>query len=419
MAGLTRSLVAPALAVLLLFGSAARAQTVWQRYSGNPVIPGPAGGGYAFSPSVLFDASANLYRMWFTARTYGETWSIYSAISNNGVTWFAYVVDPVLQGGSAYFDSDGVVYCSVIREGTGYRMYYTGVRGCCGIALGLATSSDGIHWTKSSANPVLSPSPAGWDSQGVSQPQVYFDGSTYFLYYEGKNGAYAQIGLATSVDGIRWIKAASNPILSNGGPGAWDETLASPGGLFVYGGTFYMLFTGQGASGPQLVGLATSRDGISWSEDPGNPVFTGGGVANWDWSIRAGSVLQQNSTLKMWYSGDPVDDGGWATGYATSSFAPAGVTPEIPVGLMLHQNAPNPFHRETRIAFELPRREFVTLKVFNIQGQAVATLVSEEMDPGAHSLTFAPAAWRLAGGVYFCRLTAGAGVQSTKMFLLR
>jgi len=238
-----------------------------------------------------------------------------------------YYNNPVLQGGDKYFESDGVVYCSVIYDGFAYRMYYTGVHGCCGIAVGLATSSDGVHWTKYLANPIVVPSPSGWDSQDVSRPRVTFDGSRYSMYYEGHDGANAQIGLATSEDGETWVKSPSNPVLPRGGPGSWDDVDVSPGGVFDYQGAYYMLFTGRRATGPQTVGLARSGDGSSWNEFGGNPVFKSGGVATWDWSIRAESVRLSGSTLQLWYSGDPVDDGGWASGYATSTLVPAALVP--------------------------------------------------------------------------------------------
>jgi hypothetical protein len=419
MRGPSELLKSSILALILLHGGPAFGQTAWQRYSGNPVIPGSAGGGYAFSPAVLFDSSANLYRMWFTAKEYGGAWAIYYAISDDGVTWFPYLSNPVLQSGSAYFESDGVVYCSVMRSGSVYTMYYAGVHGCCGIAIGLATSPDGIHWTKSDANPILVPSPAGWDSQYVSQPQVYFDGTTNYMYYEGTNGGRVQIGLATSTDGVNWTKAPSNPVLRNGPSGSWDESLTSPGGVFVDQGNYFMLFTGNGPSGPQRVGLATSHDGVSWAEHPGNPVFSGGGVASWDWSIRAGSVVRRDSTLGLWYSGDPVDDGGWSTGYATSMLLPLAVVTIASTTLELHQNTPNPFNQETSIGFDLPKHGVVAVRVFDTQGREVAELANEEMAPGPHRLVFRPDARGLSSGVYFCRLTEGGEVRSAKMFLLR
>src|SRR5262249_36561493 len=115
---LLAAVLSAAASLLPIFASSAVGQTSWQRSAANPVLPGPTAGGYAFSPSVIYDSAANIYQMWYTARaTGGYGWSIYYAISLDGATWFSYINDPVLQAGPSYFENDGVVYCSVIRDG--------------------------------------------------------------------------------------------------------------------------------------------------------------------------------------------------------------------------------------------------------------------------------------------------------------
>lgn len=92
----------------------------------------------------------------------------------------------------------------------------------------------------------------------------------------------------------------------------------------------------------------------------------------------------------------------------------AGQTPER---FNLEQNYPNPFNPETKIRFDLPSREFVTLKVFNSVGQEVETLVSGEFVPGIYSVEFD--ASDLSSGVYYYRIHAGDFVQTKKLLLLR
>jgi len=72
----------------------------------------------------------------------------------------------------------------------------------------------------------------------------------------------------------------------------------------------------------------------------------------------------------------------------------------------LYQNYPNPFNPATTIRFFLPRREQVTLKVFDALGKEVATLVADEFVAGEHSIVFDATA--LAGGIYFYRLVTPA-----------
>jgi len=80
----------------------------------------------------------------------------------------------------------------------------------------------------------------------------------------------------------------------------------------------------------------------------------------------------------------------------------------------LEQNYPNPFNPSTIIRFTTPAESHVTLDVFNITGQHVATLIDDEMPGGVHTARFTPTT--LASGVYFYRLRAGSYV-ATKSFL--
>jgi Secretion system C-terminal sorting domain len=89
----------------------------------------------------------------------------------------------------------------------------------------------------------------------------------------------------------------------------------------------------------------------------------------------------------------------------------------IPQVYALQQNYPNPFNPSTRIEFSLPIQGNVELKVFNVLGQEVASLLNENMKPGRHTVTFD--ASRLATGVYLYRITAGSFVSTKKMLLLK
>ncbi len=108
---------------------------------------------------------------------------------------------------------------------------------------------------------------------------------------------------------------------------------------------------------------------------------------------------------------------------------------EIPATFALHQNYPNPFNPETHISFDLPKSSFVTLKVFNLIGQEVGTIVNLQLDAGTHSYTVSTDRFGLSSGVYLykivARQTGGAQagdpstgsalsfVQTRKMILMR
>lgn len=99
-------------------------------------------------------------------------------------------------------------------------------------------------------------------------------------------------------------------------------------------------------------------------------------------------------------------------GYLTSGIEMNGNVPE---SYKLYQNYPNPFNPATTIRFSLPHRTHTTLKVFDVLGREVATLVNQEMNAGEHSVQFN--AKQLPSGVYFYRLSAGAFIESRKMLI--
>ncbi|MBI5472137.1 MAG: T9SS type A sorting domain-containing protein [Ignavibacteriae bacterium] len=90
---------------------------------------------------------------------------------------------------------------------------------------------------------------------------------------------------------------------------------------------------------------------------------------------------------------------------------------EFPTAFALYQNYPNPFNPSTTIKFDLPRASPVSIKLYNILGQEVATLLNEDREAGRHSLVFNAA--NLASGIYFSRLQAGSFSDAKKLILLK
>ena len=89
----------------------------------------------------------------------------------------------------------------------------------------------------------------------------------------------------------------------------------------------------------------------------------------------------------------------------------------IPREFSLNQNFPNPFNPSTVISFQLLVSSFVTLNVYNVFGQEVATLVNEVKQPGSYQVTWGAAG--LASGVYFYRLRSGSFIETKKLVLVR
>jgi hypothetical protein len=95
-----------------------------------------------------------------------------------------------------------------------------------------------------------------------------------------------------------------------------------------------------------------------------------------------------------------------------------------PTEYALEQNYPNPFNPSTKIGFKIPASPaggqgsgLTALKVYDVLGREVATLVNEELKPGSYEATFN--ATGLASGVYLYKLTTGEFNQTQKMLLMK
>ncbi len=89
----------------------------------------------------------------------------------------------------------------------------------------------------------------------------------------------------------------------------------------------------------------------------------------------------------------------------------------IPEQFTLSQNYPNPFNPSTTIRFQVPNSSFVNLKVYDVLGNEVATLVNEEKASGSYQVNFN--AKGLSSGIYFYTINAGSFVETNKMLLLK
>ena len=93
------------------------------------------------------------------------------------------------------------------------------------------------------------------------------------------------------------------------------------------------------------------------------------------------------------------------------------ISPSIPGEFALEQNYPNPFNPSTRIEYQLPAKSHLTLKIYDLLGREIATLVNEEQKAGYKSVEWN--ASNFASGVYFYRLQAGSFTGTKKLLLLR
>jgi hypothetical protein len=159
--------------------------------------------------------------------------------------------------------------------------------------------------------------PADWDGRQVSKPAVISDGAEFKMWYDGRNYFdEVAVGLATSSDGMTWTKSVSNPVLA-GDPGAWDGASPEYGSYVIKeGGVYKMWYEGTGDDGIHQTGYATSTDGIDWQKYPGNPVIEAGPEGFDETSAGHGSVMNDGGTYKRWYLA--AGDQGLVIAYATA-----------------------------------------------------------------------------------------------------
>jgi hypothetical protein len=91
--------------------------------------------------------------------------------------------------------------------------------------------------------------------------------------------------------------------------------------------------------------------------------------------------------------------------------------PILKSSFILYQNYPNPFNPTTTINYSVPKQSFVTIKVYDVLGREVATLVNENKPVGNYSIQFN--ANKLTSGIYFYGMESGSYSQAKKLLLLK
>ncbi len=128
--------------------------------------------------------------------------------------------------------------------------------------------------------------------------------------------------------------------------------------------------------------------------------------------VRFRLVADAGATADGWYVDDIL-----ITTYCTNTITGISGNNNSPFIFALQQNYPNPFNPVTVIKYQLPSAEKVSVKVFDVLGKEVATLVNENKQPGYYEVSFD--ASNLASGLYFYRIEAGSFVETKKMMLIK
>ncbi len=273
-------------------GPAGKRRLVLKRTHDNPVLAPTKGGwdeGWFVGSSIIIHHGKNVRDKTYCFYYEGggnQGRQIGLATSKDTINWRKVGDSPVLPKGSkGEWDSKYVTDPDVLIVKGEWIMYYVGSDGT-GEKIGLAMSRDGIHWTKHPDNPIFVPADEGWDSKNVMQPSVIPGGDKWRMYYGAFGTKERCVGLAFSKDGITWKRYENNPVLPLGEKGAWDDDSAFgadvKGRFGMMEGNWEMFYTGAQSDRRYRIGRAVSQDGIQWKKDPA-PILERSAEGPWDW----------------------------------------------------------------------------------------------------------------------------------------
>lgn len=244
--------------------------------------------------------------------------------SNIMIDFMPYDGNPILPHGEPGVWDAAVWYSKVIfHDGLFHMLYHGYSTGEDKLAIGYATSDDGLNWTRYEGNPVFEPNPPLGKYVGITG--VIVEDDTWIMY------VCSVPALGTVCDTVYQATASEptatwivdpEPLLEAGKTGEWDSPQIWPN-IVLKTDEAYVLY--YSAKESRDIGMATSPDGINWTKynDPAttetmyehsDPVMKAGAFREWDWSgLDFPCVRLRENTWEMFYSGPPH------IGYATST----------------------------------------------------------------------------------------------------
>lgn len=403
----------------------------WIKYYNNPVFkPGPRGSWEEKSVDCftvgIFEGK---YIMWYVGTPQSLNSQIGLATSSDGINWTRCPENPVLTLGPPGSWDNAILLCQHIifdEEENFYKMWYVGGNSQAIFGIGYATSPDGIHWTKYSGNPVLNATEP-WEGSLLEGQAVIKTPTGYQMWYGGINAQTdkSSIGLATSYDGIHWTKYPENPVFTPDNPKRWDGYSVDTPDIILDEGLYHMWYRGwKRPDGISWIGYATSQDGVHWERDPNNPVLLTSPVpGSWDnyQLYRSRIILGTNRKARL----GTIVDRMWFTGRTYALKAQVGFAIRIREFEKDDDRDINRkrFPRITQDKLDLsievasedrieiyyftPWLKNISLNIYDSSGQKVKILVKEINLPGFYQVI-----WdgrdennkKLPEGVYFCEL---------------
>ena len=211
-------------------------------------------------------------------------WNIGIAESKNLTDW--HKVGEITPAPGAEYEKNGL--CApgaLVRDGVVHLFYQTYGNGAKD-AICHATSTDGLHFTRDVTNPIFRPTGA-WTCGRAIDAEVCFFRGKYYLYFATRDPDFKvqKIGVATAPKGTdfsrgEWTQAADSAILSP--TLAWERNCIEAPSILVRGKRMYMFYAGAYNNEPQQIGVAVSRDGITWDRLAEEPFLSNGAPGAWN-----------------------------------------------------------------------------------------------------------------------------------------
>jgi hypothetical protein len=191
-----------------------------------------------------------------------------------------------------------------------------------------------------------------------------------------------------------------------------DQASQSTPNIAVSGSNIHVVWNDYRNGNFEIYYKLSTDGGVTWASDTQLTNFPG---TSWSSSVAvSGAGLHvvwmddRDGNSEIYYKHNP-------TGNTTTGVVVPGEGK--PDRFALLQNYTNPFNPTTTISYSLAQADNVCLKIYDVMGRDVATLVNRRKEAGNHSVTWN--AESLASGVYFCQLRSGGFVETKRLVLLR
>jgi photosystem II stability/assembly factor-like uncharacterized protein len=377
-------------------------------------------------------------------------------------------VDLAFGGAKIYRTTDGGRHWNVVYTATGQRSFWDAIHffdAQNGIAVSdppepgspyliVKTADGGATWTPIANPPVPNANEAGWfsclyfyDNQNgwFGSARLAFTqgaagrvfrttdgGNTWTGFASGNTNDVTAVRFVSPMVGIRTSYAPPFLTRSTDGGQTWTtvsnlpisniKTMFTATGVNTASGN-QLWVSGIAGSPSKPFILASTDNGATWEQQPMADIFPGTALFN----MSAASFGASSDSVRAWavtldfpsfVSAGQILTYVSRIGFVTSVEEQS----SLPIAYSLGQNYPNPFNPETRIRYQLAKPDRVALKIYNMLGQEVRTLVNEFKSAGSFDVLWDGkdnSGQRMPNGVYLYRIETDGLVQSKKMLLLQ